>query len=630
MYSVFSGSLESKQPQKCQAVLSYTGNDLKVKSCLSKPKTSTIQDSLGLNVSDTGDLNNQDSLVTWFGKQMDEKRKEINSEIRSKSLSGVCMFAMDKKLLDNIGSIPKEKMLFENDCSLNKAISSKISETGLLENNNLKNNITESKDSFQFPSLELESVLAIVEENNIARDTSFGSSEGELKISSENEIATADADTMISSENDTELKISFENEIATDTDIKISSEKDVASDTDSMISPENEVAADADTMISSENEVAAVTNKMINSEKDVEADPNTSSVNEVAADTDPNTSSEKEVAADTDQNTSSVNEVAADTDPNKSSEKKVTANTDLKISSEKVDSEDDRNDIVFPSGDDIAPILSLHINADNNEQSESQDESKPTSDSDQIIIFENDEDENYDEYAPEVDWVDKDSLNADLESKLTRQTSVGYQDMVSQEPRIKDIDLQPNLEIMVEALEDTDSSEPESEPSAEPESESSAESEPEPESEPIAEPEPESEPSTEPEPESEPKSEPEPEFEPSAEPEPESEPSAEPETESEPKPEPVSTTTMKLQSTSIPATTPRPAPTQPRVTETVRPTSTSGTETPSLKSSNLGENPSALLSAKLDRNSASSLYHSPARIALLFLVQIINFKKQYF
>ena len=493
-------------------------------------------------------------------------------------------------------------MLFENDCSLNKAISSKISETGVLENNNLKNNITESKDSFQFPSLELESVLAIVEENNIARDTSFGSSEGELKISSENEIATADADSMKSSENDTELKISFENEIATDTDIKISSEKDVASDTDSMISPENEVAADTDTMISSENEVAAETNKMINSEKDVEADidPNTSSVNEVAADTDTNTSSEKEVAADTDQNTSSVNEVAADTDPNKISEKEVTANTDLKISSEKVDSEDNRNDIVFPSGDDIAPILSLHINADNNEQSESQDESKPTSDSDQIIIFENDEDENYDEYAPEVDWVDKDSLNADLESKLTRQTSVGYQDMVSQEPRIKDIDLQPNLEIMVEALEDTDSSEPESEPSAEPESESSSESEPEPESEP------------------------------SAEPEPESEPNAEPEPESEPKPEPVSTTTMKLQSTSTPATTPRPASTQPRVTETVRPTSTSGTETPSLKSSNLGENPSALLSAKLDRNSALSLNHSPARIALLFLVQLINFKKQYF
>jgi len=27
-----------------QAVLSYTGNDLKVKSCLSKPKTSTIQE----------------------------------------------------------------------------------------------------------------------------------------------------------------------------------------------------------------------------------------------------------------------------------------------------------------------------------------------------------------------------------------------------------------------------------------------------------------------------------------------------------------------------------------------------------------------------------------------------------
>ena len=492
-------------------------------------------------------------------------------------------------------------MLFENDCSLNKAISSKISETGVLEvfeNNNLKNNITESKDSFQFPSLELESVLAIVEENNIARDTSFGSSEGELKISSENEIATADADSMKSSENDTELKISFENEIATDTDIKISSEKDVASDTDSMISPENEVAADTDTMISSENVVAAETNLMINSEKVVEAD------------TDPNTSSEKEVAADTDQNTSSVNEVAADTDPNKISEKEVTADTDLKISSEKVDSEDDRNDIVFPSGDDIAPILSLHINADNNEQSESQDESKPTSDSDQIIIFENDEDENYDEYAPEVDWVDKDSLNADLESKLTRQTSVGYQDMVSQEPRIKDIDLQPNLEIMVEALEDTDSSEPESEPSAEPESESSAESEPEPESETIAEPEPESEPS--------------------AEPEPESEPNAEPEPESEPKPEPVSTTTMKLQSTSTPATTPRPASTQPRVTETVRPISTSGTETPSLKSSNLGENPSALLSAKLDRNSASSLNHSPARIALLFLVQLINFKKQYF
>ena len=526
-------------------------------------------------------------------------------------------------------------MLFENDCSLNKAISSKISETGVLEvleNNNLKNNITESKDSFQFPSLELESVLAIVEENNIARDTSFGSSEGELKISSENEIATADADSMKSSENDTELKISFENEIATDTDIKISSEKDVASDTDSMISPENEVAADTDTMISSENVVAAETNLMINSEKDVETDidPNTSSVNEVAADTDPNTSSEKEVAADTDQNTSSVNEVAADTDPNKISEKEVTADTDLKISSEKVDSEDDRNDIVFPSGDDIAPILSLHINADNNEQSESQDESKPTSDSDQIIIFENDEDENYDEYAPEVDWVDKDSLNADLESKLTRQTSVGYQDMVSQEPRIKDIDLQPNLEIMVEALEDTDSSEPESEPSAEPESESSAESEPEPESETIAEPEPESEPSAEPEPESEPKPEPEPESEPSAEPEPESEPNAEPEPESEPKPEPVSTTTMKLQSTSTPATTPRPASTQPRVTETVRPISTSGTETPSLKSSNLGENPSALLSAKLDRNSASSLNHSPARIALLFLVQLINFKKQYF
>ena len=284
-------------------------------------------------------------------------------------------------------------MLFENDCSLNKAISSKISETGVLENNDLKTDITESKDSFQFPSLEIESVLAIVEENDNAIDTSLGSSEGDLKISSEIEIA-ADADSMISSEKDTELKISSENEVAADTVVNTSSETEVAADTDLNASSEKEVTANTDL--------------------------NTSSENEVSADTNPNTSSGNDVATDTDLIKNSENEVAADSDPN--------------TSSEKVDSEDDTDDIVFPSGDDIAPLLSLDINADNKDQPESQDESEPKSDSDQIIIFENDEDESYDEYAPEVDWVDKDSFDADLESKLTRQTSVGLQEMVSQEP----------------------------------------------------------------------------------------------------------------------------------------------------------------------------------------------------